>query len=242
MESGMDSTVRALAIDEGVPRSETMKPVLRGSSLAETQVARTLAGVIRFVAFRKPYLFVTWTAAAAFGMLYLLEDQIVAFDPGVANFSGVNLPTQILLFGPEPMQGPPQVAYYLTVLGRFGTLQFNLSGIVVVGILATLFGINISLVVLLQRRMHRTGAKSFGSLLAIFPSLLSTSSSCCGVPLYLLLLGYVAAGSFGLSLLPYLSVFVYASFAMVVFNIYYFGKKTIAVCGANECRFEGPAG
>jgi len=242
MESGMDSMVRALAIEGRVPSSETMKPVLPGSSLAETQVARTLAGVIRFVAFRKPYLFVTWLTAAAFGILYVLEDQIVAFGPGVANFSGVNLPTQILLFGPEPMQGPPYVAYYLTVLGSFGTLQFNLSGIAVVGILAALFGINISLVVLLQRKMHRTGAKSFGSLLAIFPSLLSTSSSCCGVPLYLLLLSYVAAGSFGFALLPYLSVFVYASFAMVVFNICYFGKKTIEVCNANGCRLEGPAG
>ncbi|MDE1852847.1 MAG: hypothetical protein KGI38_03760 [Thaumarchaeota archaeon] len=181
---------------------------------------------------RKPFVFITWFSAAAFGLIYALTDDLVLFSSGTDNTTGVTLPTLVLISGPEPMKGPPQVAYILTVVGGSSIFQANLSGIAVAGILAALFGINVSLIIFLQRRTQGN-VRPFGSLLAVVPAILSTSG-CCGAPLYLLLLGDVAAGSVGFALLPYFGIFVYASFAIIVFNIYYLGKRAIGK--PDSCR------
>ena len=209
-------------------------PVAAPSGRDDQQISSisTLRGLVAHLTFRQPFVFITWFSAAVFGLIYALTDDLVLFNSGIDNTTGVTLPTLVLISGPEPMKGPPQVAYILTVVGGSSIFQTNLSGIAVTGILAALFGINVSLIMFLQRRTQGT-VRPFGSLLAIVPSILSTSG-CCGAPLYLLLLGDVAAGSVGFALLPYFGIFVYASFAMIVFNIYYFGKRAIGT--ADSCR------
>lgn len=189
----------------------------------------TITGLLNLLFSKRPFSLVTWVGALIFGLMYAIEDQIVLFGFDNANFTAVKLYLRIIMFGPEPMQGPPQVAYYLTLLGNFGMVQINLSGVVVSAILAVLFGINISIVIFLNSMARSRGKKSFVSLLSILPSLVSTSGCCCCAPLFLLLLGDVAADSLGFMLLPYFSIFVYASIALLIFNIYYFGSKV--------CRF-----
>lgn len=194
----------------------------------------TFAGLLNLLFSKRPFSLVTLAGALIFGLLYAIEDQIVLFGFNVAKPAGVSLPLQVIIFGPEPMQGPPQVAYYVTVLGNFGMIQINLSGVMIAAILALLFGINISIVIFLKSIAGKSGRKSFASLLSILPGLVSTSGCCCCAPLFLLLLGEVAADSLGFMLLPFFSVFVYASIALLVFNIYYFGSKA---CHGNNGAF-----
>lgn len=210
------------------------------------QQATTLGGLVGVLALKRPFILVTWLSAALFGALYSIEDQIVVFGSGVANFTGVNLPTRVIVFGPEPMQGPPNVAYYLTVLGSSLNLQVNLSGLLVVGMLAVLFGINLSLTLYLRRSWRAGGGRRrFTSLLSVLPSLLSTSGCCCCAPLYFLLLGGVAADSLGFALLPYFDAFFYGSLALMLFNAIYFGRKALcagegSACWAGQTTWRGP--
>jgi hypothetical protein len=199
----------------------------------------TITGVISLLLSKRPYVFATWAVTLLFGTMYALEDQIILFGPRVANRAGVSIPAQILIFGPEPMQAPPQFAYYMTLLGNSGFIQINLSGLAITALLSVLFGINVSLMIFLKRMVtggfRRSGSsfKSFFALLGALPSLASTAGCCCCAPFFLLLLGDVAADSVGFILMPYFAVFVYASVAIQTFNIYYFGKKACGRAGSS---------
>jgi hypothetical protein len=189
-----------------------------------------IKGLLYFLVSKRPFSFSTWVTTLLFGLLYGIENQIILVGSGL-NPTNIDIPLTVVVFGPEPMQGPPQVAYYMTFIGNSGFLQINLSGIGVTAVLSVLFGINMSTIVFITKRVPKTGKKSFASLLgalpSVLPSLFSASTCCSSVPLLLLFVGSVAMNSIGFMLRPYLSVFVYASLALLLSNIYYFGIKTL---------------
>jgi hypothetical protein len=187
--------------------------------------------------FVRPLSIVTWVSAFIFGSVYAIEDQVVVTG-SVLNTTGMKLPLLIAIMGPVPTRGPPQIAYYVTVLSNSGNIRFNIPGALIAVALAILFGINVSIITYLKVVTGKRNTKTMTSLLGVLPSLVSITGCCSGAPLLLLFLGNVTASSIGLVLAPYFSVFAYGSMLSLALNIYYFGSRALRVynsvaCGAN---------